>query len=91
MSDHIHNQVRVKRYWEFERGEREGEGYRIPSIYPALISMLDQGQCLVFIKNPVLPLACAVGHGAENDLGNFEAGFAEAGLSTRIGLNCILE
>lgn len=35
--------------------------------------MLNQRQCFILIQNPVLPLAAAVGHGAQNDLGDLQA------------------
>ena len=39
-----------------------------------------EGAGLVFVEDPVAPFAGAVGHGAEADAGDFEAGAAEVGV-----------
>ena len=40
--------------------------------------MLQEGQALLFIEDPVLPLAGAVGHCPQDDLGDLEPRFAES-------------
>lgn len=54
--------------------------YRVPGVDAALVSVLNQRESLVFIQDPVLPVLGTVGHGSKNDLGDFEAGFAQAGM-----------
>lgn len=50
----------------------------IPRVDPPLVRVLEQRQGLVLVEHPLLPLPGAVGHGAQDDLGDLEAGLAEA-------------
>lgn len=57
-----------------------GIAYRIPGVDAALIGMFDQREGFILVQDPVLPFPGAVGHGAQNDLGDLETGVSQSTL-----------
>lgn len=52
--------------------------YGVPGVDAAVVGVFDERECLVFIQYPGLPVLRAVGHGAEDNFGDLEAGFPES-------------
>lgn len=50
----------------------------VPCVDAVLVCVLEDRQSSVLVQNPRLPLIAAEAHGAQDDLGDLQAGLAQA-------------
>lgn len=54
------------------------KAYSVPGVDAALVGMFDQRERFILVQNPILPFPGAVGHGAQDDLGDLETGVSQS-------------
>lgn len=59
--------------------------HRVPCIDAVYVGVLEDGQSGVFVQDPGLPLVGTEAHGTQDDLGNLQAGLAQA-IQKSVGL-----